>query len=89
MHLRALSSAPKEKPSVQISGSTSREESRAGAFIVPAFIIGTLALGFYLDKHDYMHTRESKGVVAATPGPLKGLTETVRDNVPGAYKKFS
>lgn len=59
----------------------------ASKYFVPAFITGTLALGFYLHEHDYMHRRESDGVLAATPEPLKYLTEAVRINVPGAYQK--
>lgn len=57
--------------------------------MVPALIVGTIALGVFLDNHDYMHNRESVGAVAATPDQLKGMTEWVRDNIPGAYEKFS
>ena len=60
--------------------------SKSGKYLIPAFVIGTLALGMYLDEHEYMLQRESIGVVAATPGPLRGLAEAVRDNVPGAYE---
>ena len=76
----------KGKAALPLRESMSFRGSKSGKYLIPAFVIGTLALGMYLDEHEYMLQRESIGVVAATPGPLRGLAEAVRDNVPGAYE---
>ena len=79
-----FSSAAAEKKSDNATKAKSEEKNN---YFVPLFIAGTLGLGFYLHKNDYMHRRESDGVLAATPEPLKGLPEAVRRNVPGAYEQ--
>ena len=80
------SSSGQGKAALPLRESMSLDDGKAGKLLVPAFVVGTLALGCYLHSHDYMHQRETVGVVQATPGPLRGLTKAVRDNVPGAYE---
>jgi hypothetical protein len=76
----------KEKPSLPLRESMDIDDGKLSNFFISASIIGTLALGTYLDSHDYMHARDH-GVVQATPGILRFITDAIDDNVPGAYDK--
>ncbi len=73
------------KPRMPLRESLSIDDSAGGGALLSAAIVGTLGLGFYLHRHDYMHRREEVGVFEAAPGPLKPLVGWVQRNVPGAY----